>query len=109
MSRRKLTVLTLVPLVLASCANVKFERDTQTSGTFKSTGFAVTLFSFDLPKGALLIARENASDANLANVIVTKTTVFPYLGSMDWLIDIIGVRWAVVRGTFGVAERAGRE
>ena len=68
---------------------------------------AVTLVSFDLPKGALLIARENASDANLANMIVTETTVFPYLGPMDWLLDIIGVRWARVRGTFGVAPRGG--
>jgi hypothetical protein len=110
MSRRKFQALTLaVALALGSCANVKFERDTQTSGTFESTGFAVTLISFDLPKGALMIARENASDANLANMIVTETTVVPYLGPMDWLLDIIGCRWARVRGTFGVASRAGRE
>jgi len=108
MSRRPIQALLFaVPLVLGSCASLKFERDTQTSGTFTSTGVAVTLVSFDLPKGALLIARENASDANLANMIVTETTVFPYLGPMDWLLDIIGVRWARVRGTFGVAPRGG--
>ncbi len=107
MSRRLLRTLILAPLVLGSCASLKFDRDTQTSGTFESTGLAVTLVSFDLPKGALLIARENASDANLANMIVTETTVIPYLGPMDWLLDIIGVRWARVRGTFGVAPRGG--
>src|SRR4051812_6420547 len=76
-------------LVLASCANLSFERNTATSGTFESSGFAVTLISFDLPKGAMLIARENASDANLANMIVTDTVVFPYLGPFDWLLDIV--------------------
>jgi hypothetical protein len=91
---------------LASCANLTFERDTATSGTFESTGMAVTLLSFDLPKGAMLIARENASDANLANMIVTETKVVPYLGVFDWVLDIIGVRWARVRGTWGVAPPA---
>ena len=108
MSRRQLTLCLLAPLILGSCASVEFERDTQTSGTFETTGFAVTLISFDMPKGALLIARENASDANLANMIVTETTVFPYLGPFDWVLDIVGMRWAAVRGTFGVAQRAGR-
>lgn len=90
-------------LSLASCANLSFERDTATSGTFTSTGLSVTLVSFDLPKGALLIARENASDANLPNMVVTETTVFPFLWSFDWLLDIVGVRWASVKGTWGIA------
>jgi len=107
----KTTARLALGLVLAlgasSCANLSFQRDTETSGRFESTGMAVTLLSFDLPKGALMIARENASDANLPNMRVTETTVFPYLGPFDWLIDIIGVRYARVRGTFGVAERVG--
>lgn len=107
-SRLPALVLAIASLVLGSCASISFQRDTQTSGTFESTGVAVTLVSFDLPKGALLIARENVSDANLANMVVTETTVIPYLGPMDWLLDIIGVRWARVRGTFGVAPQAGR-
>jgi hypothetical protein len=88
---------------LTSCANLEFERDTVTSGTFESTATSFTLFSFDLPKGAMLIARENVSDANLANMVVTETRVTPYLGPFDWLLDIIGVRWARVRGTWGSA------
>ena len=105
----------VMPLVLpavlllgsSSCADLSFQRDTETSGRFESTGMAVTLLSFDLPKGALMIARENASDANLPNMVVTETTVFPYLGPFDWLLDIIGLRYARVRGTFGIADRPG--
>ncbi len=88
---------------LGSCSSLSFERKTETSGTFRATGFAFTIFSIDLPKGALLIARENASDANLANMEVTETVVFPYLGPFDWILDIISVRWAKVEGTWGYA------
>lgn len=110
MSRPLALALVVLPLVLGlgACASISFQRDTQTSGTFESTGMAVTLLSFDLPKGALLIARENVSDSNLENMVVTETTVIPYLGPMDWLLDIIGLRWARVRGTFGVVPQAGR-
>ncbi len=98
----------LLLLVLASCANLSFQRDTATSGTFESSGFAVTLISFDLPKGAMQIARENASDANLPNMIVTDTEVFPYLGWFDWILDVVGARYARVRGTWGAtAKEAG--
>jgi hypothetical protein len=90
-------------LALASCASVSFDRDTQTSGTFKSKGFAVTLLSIDLPKGALDIARENAADANLANMVVREVTVTPDLGWFDWILDIVGMRWATVQGTWGFA------
>lgn len=108
--RARFLVVALAALLavgLAACANLSFQRDTATSGTFESTGTAVTLFSFDLPKGALMIARENASDANLANMVVTETTVFPYFGAFDWLLDVIGVRYARIRGTWGVAPKAG--
>lgn len=109
MPRRQKLLAAPLLLVLVSCANLEFRRETQTSGTFESTAVAVTLVSFDLPKGALLIARENASDANLANMVVTETKVVPYLGPMDWLLDIIGVRWARVRGTFGVAPQGAKD
>jgi hypothetical protein len=98
-------LLVLASATFSSCANLTFERDTETSGTFESSGFAVTLISFDLPKGAMLIARENASDANLANMIVTDTVVFPYLGPFDWILDIVGARYARVRGTWGATSR----
>ena len=88
-------------LALASCASVSFSRETQTSGTFESTGFAFTILSIDVPKGALDIARENAADANLAHMVVREVTVIPNLGWFDWLLDIIGFRWAKVQGTWG--------
>lgn len=106
--RPGLACAVLIAGALSACANLSFERDSETSGHFESTAVAATLVSFDLPKGALMIARENASDANLSNMVVTETTVFPYLGPFDWLLDIVGVRWARVRGTFGVAPTAGR-
>lgn len=89
---------------LASCASLTFERTTETSGTFTSTGLAFTIFAVDIPKGALQIARENASDANLANLVVEEVTVTPYLGTwFDWLLDILSVRYARVKGTWGFA------
>lgn len=92
---------------LTGCANLAFTRDTPTSGQFRSTGFAFTILSWDLPKGARLIAQENASDANLPNTVVERDTVFPYLGPVDWLFDIIGVRYAVIEGTWGFEQGGG--
>ncbi|MBL8861409.1 MAG: hypothetical protein JNK02_05295 [Planctomycetes bacterium] len=95
-------MLALVPLS-AGCSSLSFERTTETSGTFVSTGFAFTIFSIDLPKGSLLIARENASDANLPNMEVTGTLTTPYLGPLDWILDIISFRYSRVEGTWGYA------
>jgi len=53
----------------------------------------------------MLIARENASDANLANMEVDKSSVFPYFGPLDWVLDILGVRYARISGTWGFAGR----
>jgi hypothetical protein len=92
---------------LAGCANLAFTRDTPTSGQFRSTGFSFTILSWDLPKGARLIAQENASDANLPNTVVERDTVFPYLGPVDWLLDIVGVRYAVIEGTWGFEQGGG--
>ncbi len=96
---RALTVL--VAVAACSCASVEFKRDTETSGTFVSTGWAFTFFSHDIPKSALNIARENASDARQPNMVVEEATVTPYLGWFDVLFDIIGVRHARVSGTLG--------
>jgi hypothetical protein len=91
----------IASLLLSSCAGLSFDRATQTSGTFTSTGLALTIASIDLPKPALDIARENASDSNLANLVVENAWVFPDLGPLDWLLDIIGVRYARITGTWG--------
>ena len=88
-------------LSLTACASVEFQRDTQTSGTFVSKGFAFTFLSIDMPKRAIDIARENASDARQPNTVVTEAGVWPYLGWFDWMLDIVGVRWATVSGTWG--------
>ena len=88
-------------LACCSCASVKFTRDTETSGHFVSSGWAFTIFSIDLPRGAVQIARENASDAGLANMQVEGSGVYPDLGWFNWVLDIISVRKGVVRGTWG--------
>ena len=96
------TVLVLVLLCLtAGCSSLKFERSSESAGTFVSKGVALTLFSIDIPKSALNIARENASDANLPNMEVSEAVVTPYLGWFDWLLDIVGIRRARIEGTWG--------
>jgi hypothetical protein len=95
------SLLAALALLLPACASVKFERTTETSGTFESRGMAFTLLSIDIPKSALNIARENAADANLPNMEVHEARVRPHLGGLDWLLDIIGVRRAHIRGTWG--------
>jgi hypothetical protein len=94
----------LLLVILTGCAGVSFERTTETSGTFSSYGVALTILSSDFPKGAMQVARENASDANLANMEVQRSLVFPYLGPLDWLLDILGIRYARISGTWGFAR-----
>jgi hypothetical protein len=84
-----------------SCASVEFTRETETSGKFVSKGFAVTIASIDIPRSAINIARDNASDARLTNMQVEQVRVTPDLGWWDWLLDILGMRWATVTGTWG--------
>lgn len=98
---RRFVPVALALALLGSCASIDFHKDTTTSGTFESTGLALTIFSIDLPKGALDIARENASDARQPNTKITDAGVFPYLGPFDWILDIIGIRRATVSGTWG--------
>lgn len=95
----------VIAATLTGCAGVSFERTTETSGTFTSYGVALTILSADFPKGAMLIARENASDANLANMEVEKSSVFPYFGPLDFLLDIFGIRYARISGTWGFSGR----
>lgn len=103
---RSLCAAALV-LALASCANLEFTRTSPEAGTFRSTGFALTILSVDLPKEALQIARENASDAGQPNMVVHEARVVPQLGYMDWLLEILGLRWAVVSGTWGFPPEPG--
>lgn len=97
----RLALVLVGALALGSCASVAFTRETQTSGRFLSTGVSAALFSYDLPKRAIDIARENASDSRQPNMIIEKEWIFPYLGPLDFLLDIIGIRYARVSGTWG--------
>lgn len=106
---RSARIALLALLCAPGCAAVEFTRDTETSGTFRSSGLALTVFGYDFPSGALQIARDNASDARQPNTLVTSQRVFPYLGSADWILDILSVRWARISGTWGFAPgSAGR-
>lgn len=105
-----IAVLTLaLSIALASCSSVSFVRESESSGSFVSTGWSFTLFSVDLPKSALNIARENASDANLPNTVVQEVTVGPYLGALDFLLEIVSVRYARLEGTWGFTGEEARD
>jgi hypothetical protein len=99
--RRVLGAVLLVMALCVSCASVEFKPLTKTSGTFRSTGFSLTMLGIDIPKEAVQIARENAADAQLANTQVDRVFIFPYLGWFDWLLDILGFRYARISGTWG--------
>ena len=104
---RPVLAAVLLALLLAGCNSLTIERQSLTSGTFRSRAWAVTILSWDLPKGALDIARENASDTRLINMEIEEVKVTPYLGWWDWLLDIVGLRVATVSGTWGFSGQEG--
>jgi hypothetical protein len=89
----------------SGCSSLSFQRQTETSGTFRSSGWAVTLFSADIPKSALQIARENASDSNMANMQVENVLVVPDFGGFNWILDIFSIRYARIEGTWGFSGK----
>ncbi len=103
---RPLVLTALLALACSGCASVEFTRETQTSGRFRSSAWAFTILSIDIPKQALDIARENASDSRLTNLQVESAKVSPNWGWADWLLDIIGVRRARITGTWGFSGAA---
>ena len=86
---------------LGSCASVDFERETKTSGTYRSSAVAFTLFTIDMPADALGIARENASDSGQPALVELEARVTPDWGWWNWVLDIISIRRARVSGTWG--------
>jgi len=88
-------------VALASCSSLTVRRETETSGTFTASGVALTLLAADFPSGALEIARAKTTATNLPNLQVENVFVAPYLGPVDWLLDILGVRYARITGTWG--------
>jgi len=96
-----LALLVCTTLACVSCASLSFEPRDGGTGTFRSTAIAFTFLGRDYPQSAVLVARANASDAQLQNLVVTEETVFPYLWRLDFLLDLISIRWASVSGTYG--------
>ena len=99
----RVLVLSLVPAG-SSCASMEFEPTDSDQGTFRSSAITFTLLGRDYPQSAILLARANASDSQLANLVVTEERIFPYFWKLDFLLDIISFRWARVRGTYGPAD-----
>jgi hypothetical protein len=97
--RRRLAVLVLS--VLASCASVDFEPDSEHSGRFTSRAFTLTFLGKDYPAEALRLARGNAADSALPEMVVQREIVIPYLWRLDFLLDFLCLRYAEVSGTWG--------
>ena len=91
----------LVAVLVSSCASLDFQRTTETSGTFTSSAVAFTILSYDVPAPAQSIARGNAADSGRPELVIEDEVVFPYLWRLDWLLDIISIRYARVSGTWG--------
>jgi len=87
----------------ASCASVDFDPTGADTGHFRSSAMAFTFLGHDHPQSALLIARGNAADSQLPNLVVEEEIVFPYLWKLDFLLDLVSLRFAIVRGTWGPA------
>ena len=87
-------------LTVSSCAQLSIRRDTETSGTFTSTGRSITFLSWEMPRPAIQIAHENAADAGLPNIQATSVRATDW-GWLDWLLEIVSMRSARVTGTWG--------
>jgi len=103
--RAACALLLSVTLAASGCSSLSFQRQTETSGTFSSSGWAVTMLSVDIPKSAIQIARENASDSNMANMKVEKVLIVPDFGGFNWILDIFSIRFARIQGTWGFSGK----
>ena len=100
--------LLTLSMALTSCASLNVTRDTETSGSFRSSGRAFTFLSWDMPRSAAQIAHSNIADTGLPNIEVTKVSATDW-GWFDWILEIVGVRSAKVRGTWGYRATAREE
>ncbi len=95
-----LAALLCATLGAASCASLSVKRDTATSGTFNSSARSFTILSYAIPRPSIQIAHENIADAGLPNTHATRVTHTDW-GWFDWLLEIISIRSARVKGTWG--------
>ncbi|MEM1448012.1 MAG: hypothetical protein AAF957_00320 [Planctomycetota bacterium] len=87
-------------VALSSCASLKVDRDTETSGTFRSSARVFTFLGWDIPRRASQVAHENASDASLPNMRPTKVRATDW-GWFHWILEILSTSSASVEGTWG--------
>lgn len=90
----------LLAALLAGCASVTFTRETETSGTFRSSARSFTILSYELPRPATLAAHENVADSNLPQLRVTSERSTDW-GWWNWVLEIVSTRSATVRGRWG--------
>jgi hypothetical protein len=98
---RSATLLSGLALALTACAGLSMERDTATSGTFRSSALTFTVLSLDMPGETIAIAQGNVADSGQPNLVIEGKLFFPYLGPLDWLLDIVSLRYARISGTWG--------
>ena len=60
---RSAALLSGLALALTACAGLSMERDTATSGTFRSSALTFTVLSIDMPGEAIAIAQGNVADS----------------------------------------------
>ena len=102
MNRPRLRVA-LVGVLLATvtaCSSLEINRDTETSGTFKSSARTWVFLGWHMPRPAIQIAHENISDSGLPNVRETEVHRTDW-GWFNWIIEIFSTRTAYVKGTWG--------
>lgn len=95
----------LLALGSGSCrgtwGGLDIDRETQTSGDFRSTGWSIEILGWEIPRDAMLSARDNIADARLDHVVVEETSYRPHFGYLDWILHIFSVRFASIEGTWG--------
>lgn len=96
----RLALILGATLSVASCASLSVKRDTATSGTFNSSARSFTILSYAIPRQSIQIAHENIADAGLPNTHATSVSHTDW-GWFNWVLEIISVRSARVKGTWG--------
>ena len=95
----------LLGFLASSCATLSFEPVDGSRGTFTSRALAFTFLGHDHPQSAILLARANASDSGLPALEVEEEHIFPYFWKLDFLLDVLSLRYASVSGSYGPAEK----